>query len=362
MKLDLAKHWYRSSLTCVTFILLPFSWMFGLCAALRRALYKYHILKSYRFAVPVIVVGNITVGGTGKTPFVIWLVHLLQAQGYRPGIVSRGVGGKTHCQPHIVCADDKAERVGDEALLLVRNVDAPLVICKNRAAAVEHLLRHTNCNIVVSDDGLQHYRLARDIEIAMVDGKRQFGNQQLLPAGPLREPIERLQGVDFQVVNGGEGDNAMTLLPLSLVNVCTAKKLNFPVNNISTVHAVAGIGHPERFFAELQRLGFTLIPHAFADHYLYAAHDLDFKDSLPILMTEKDAVKCLSFADDRYWYLKITAKISDELKEKLLLKIKSKITTLGEQQDDDENTISGCGNDFNCTVRSKQHGEKPSSY
>lgn len=328
MKLSLTHAWYGKSFSMLALLLLPFSWLFGLCAAARRLLYRLGVFKTYHFNIPVIIVGNITVGGTGKTPFVIWLAKFLQANGYRPGIVSRGVGGRKHTTPHHVESDNLAEIVGDEALLLVKNTNCPVVIAVDRVAAVRKLLKNSNCNIVISDDGLQHYRLGRELEIVMVDGERRFGNKHILPAGPLREPESRLHSADFVVINtgnesSGENENyTMFLEPKEFVSVTDSQRRvdlhEFPRDKI---HAVAGIGHPQRFFMTLKNAGFDLVTHAFPDHHSYHPRDLDFADSLNILMTEKDAVKCGSFADERYWYLHVTARINDKLEQALLLRL-----------------------------------------
>ncbi len=327
MKVDVASLWYRKSLHPLVILLLPFSWLFAACVSVRRLLYRMGIFKTERFKVPVIVVGNIVVGGTGKTPFVIWLVNFLRENGFKPGIVSRGVGGKTQRHPVQVSRNDAASQVGDEALLLMQRADCPVVICRDRAKAVQTLIRHHECDIIISDDGLQHYRMGRDIEIVMVDGKRQFGNQQLLPAGPLREKLSRLNEADFVVTQDGDDENtcSMKLKPLEFVSVINPEQTlsfaDFPRNKS---HAVAGIGHPERFFAVLRAAGFDIIPHRFSDHHLYLPHDLDYADSLTILMTEKDAVKCEAFANDRYWYLRVAAVMPDSFAQALLNKIREK--------------------------------------
>jgi len=277
--------------------------------------------------VPIVVVGNITVGGTGKTPFVIWLARFLLAHGHRPGIVSRGVGGKKHIVPYHVKLNSLVDEVGDEALLLAKNTACPVVLGIDRPKAVANLLQHFPCDIVLSDDGLQHYRLGRDLEIAVVDGERLYGNTQLLPAGPLREPLRRLQNVDFVVINGetNKDEFVMKLEPQEFISVKDPKEKihlqNFPYKKI---HAVAGIGHPDRFFSLLKKMGFEIIPHVFRDHYLFQKSDLNFSQAYPIVMTEKDAVKCESFADERFWYLAVNAKID----KKLETKIKNKIDSL----------------------------------
>jgi tetraacyldisaccharide 4'-kinase len=324
MALTWTRYWYRPTRHGLMMLLLPASWLFAAIVALRRYLYRRGIMRITHFPVPVIVVGNIVLGGTGKTPLVIWLSDFLRSCGYQPGIVSRGYGGKKQAQPYWVHSHDRAADVGDEAVLLARRTQCPLVICQDRVAAVRDLLKQSSCNIVISDDGLQHYSLGRDIEIAVMDGERRGGNGHLLPAGPLREPLLRLQEVDFVVVNGGHAHDDFTLslqpgLLHSLSDNASVELRAFPHKR---VHAVAGIGHPERFFATLKQAGLDVIPHPFPDHYPYQPHDMDFADTLPIIMTEKDAVKCRAFANERYWYLPVTAKISPGFQDKIWDKLK----------------------------------------
>jgi tetraacyldisaccharide 4'-kinase len=312
------KWWYRSSYTVQQILLLPFSWIFSSIVTMRYFLYRFGIKKSIRFSVPVIVVGNITVGGTGKTPLVIWLAHFLKSRGFQPGIVSRGAGGKKQFVPCWVEKNSDPNKVGDEAVLIARQTDCPLVIGIDRAAAVKELLSKTQSDCVISDDGLQHYRLARDIEIAVVDGARSLGNRSLLPAGPLREAPSRLKRVDFIITQGKElqlKGNVLVAMQNKNNSVLLEKWRG------KTVHAVAGIGHPERFFSALDAAGLTVIPHEFPDHYQYKASDLVFSDSLPIVMTEKDAVKCEKFCDERFWYLPVKAVIDEELGEKIIKRI-----------------------------------------
>jgi len=324
MKCDLTNIWYRKTWHILTILLLPLSGLFGCCVALRRFLYRIGLFKTYHTSVPVIVVGNLTVGGTGKTPFVMWLADFLKQQGYRPGIISRGVGGKKQILPHRVKHDDAATSVGDEALLLARNTDCPLVICVDRVKALRELLKTTTCNIVISDDGLQHYRLGRDMEVVMIDSERGLGNQCLLPAGPLRESASRLSTVDMVVKHGGSDRDqyTMSLIPTECVSVINPeRKLPFQSFPRDMIHAVAGIGHPQRFFSSLKKAGFTIITHAFRDHHAYQPRDFDFADSLAILMTEKDAVKCAAFADERYWTVRVVAKVNDALKQEILARL-----------------------------------------
>lgn len=323
MRFDITTHWYERRLTWLTFLLLPFSWVFRLIVAIRRAAFRYGLFKSYRLSVPVIVVGNITVGGTGKTPCVIWLVNFLRSHGFNPGIVSRGAGGARQDSPHWVVQSDSPSVVGDEALLLSCKTHCPMVVGVDRVAAARELLKRANCDIIISDDGLQHYRLARDIEIVMVDGDRRFGNRQLLPAGPLREPLSRLKTATYQVVTNGVTDQyTLSLLPLEVVSVMDPSRVialkSFPYRS---VHAVAGIGNPSRFFQTLNALDFTITPHVFPDHHHYQQHELQFSDEQPIIMTEKDAVKCRTFADARYWFLRVSAKMSEAFERDLLKKL-----------------------------------------
>lgn len=285
-------------------------------AALRRMLYRFRLLPSYRFDRPVIVVGNITVGGSGKTPCVLALVRQLLAEGYRPGIVSRGAGGARQTSPLIVLPDTNAAIAGDEAVLMARLSQSPVVVCINRVHAVRELIaKFPACDVIISDDGLQHYALRRDLEIVVVDGVRKFGNKQLLPAGPLREPVSRLSTVDFIVVNGGNLPDAftMTLEPsnwAAVQNAAITAELDMFAGK--SVHAVAGIGNPARFFSTVSHLQADVVPHAFPDHYHFSANDFRFDDDLPILMTAKDAVKCESFANEKMWYLQIFANMQNE--------------------------------------------------
>lgn len=326
MRLSIAALWYKKSLSLLLIPLLPLTWLFGLIVVIRRFLFSKGFLKKNTLPIPVIVVGNIVVGGTGKTPFVIWLAHFLRANGYKPGIVSRGYGGEKHRTPHQVMPMGSANKVGDEPLLLARRSGCPVVICIDRSKAAKTLLQQSDCNIIICDDGLQHYRLDRQIEIVLIDSKKRFGNELLLPVGPLREPISRLNTVDIKIVTGGDKTHELNMLlePCELTALKNHKKISLAtfLEQHEKIHAVAGIGHPQRFFLLLKKLGFTLIEHAYPDHYRYQASDLCFTDNLPIVMTEKDAVKCEEFSDERYWYLPITAKLDKKVEEELLKKLK----------------------------------------
>ena len=323
--INVNRHWYQSSYTWLSLLLLPLSWVFRLLVNFRLGLYRFGIKKKYEFNIPVIVVGNITVGGTGKTPFVIWLANCLKEQGYKPGIVSRGYGGKeTLIAPQAIAKNSDPAIAGDEAVLLAERSNCPVMVGINRVDAVKTLLASTDCNIVISDDGLQHYKLGRQLEIAMVDGERRFGNQCFLPAGPLREAVGRLKKVDFVVAQQGAMQNEyeMQLFGEQLVSVKNPLQEKALTDLAGTkVHAVAAIGNPKRFFASLKDKGLDVIPHVFPDHYLYEKIDLDFADDLPVVMTEKDAVKCRVFANKKFWFLSVEAKMDSVFRAALLKKI-----------------------------------------
>ena len=318
-------YWYRKS--PLHLILLPVSWLFRALSALRRLLYRRRILQSFRLPVPVIVIGNISVGGTGKTPLTLALAQQLVDRGFHPVIVSRGFGGSTMQQPVTECSS--AEQAGDEPLLMAQRRICPVWVGRDRAAAASAALdSYPQCDIILCDDGLQHYRLQRDMEIALIDGVRHFGNGYLLPAGPLREPASRLKTVDAVVINGGKFSQQTINQYEMQLSGAIFYNLRNPEKTASVsefqglrLHAVAGIGHPQRFFDHLKALKLTVTPHAFPDHYAYKASDLLFSECDALLMTEKDAVKCVAFADDKYWALRVDAHIDSELLSHLLRKI-----------------------------------------
>jgi tetraacyldisaccharide 4'-kinase len=289
--------------------LLPLSLIYGAAAGTRRYLYVKRLRKSVHLPLPVVVVGNLSVGGTGKTPLVCWLVARLTDLGFKPGVVTRGYGG-SFGNVRLVDSFDDPGVVGDESILLARRTGVPVAIGRDRPAASQ-LLVNAGCDVVVSDDGLQHYALARDCEIVVIDGDRRFGNGWLLPAGPLREPPARLTAADAIVVNGGRAllDGAFSMRleakgALSLIGG-TAKTLNEFAGR--SVHAVAGIGNPERFFNMLRAHGIEVAGHALPDHAHLQAADISFADERPVLMTEKDAVKCQAIAGPHHWYVPVTA-------------------------------------------------------
>ncbi|RYJ61675.1 tetraacyldisaccharide 4'-kinase [Pseudomonas songnenensis] len=267
---------------------------------------------TYRAPVPVIVVGNITVGGTGKTPLILWLIEHCRSRDLRVGVVSRGYGAVPPSLPWRVRAEDSAQEAGDEPLLIVQRTGVPLVIDPDRSRAVRHLLEVEPLDLILSDDGLQHYRLARDLELVLVDAVRGLGNGRCLPAGPLREPAERLQSVDAVLLNGAQMDSTagygFSLQPVALVELISGERWpldHFPAGQ--QLHAVAGIGNPQRFFTTLETLHWRPIPHAFADHAAYSSEQLKFSPDLPLVMTEKDAVKCRAFAPPGWSYLQVQA-------------------------------------------------------
>lgn len=307
----LQKIWYGN--LWVKWLLWPFSLIYQSIAIIRSHLYRLGFYKSVSFNVPVIVVGNITVGGTGKTPFCIALCDFLKKQGHKPGLVSRGYGGKATHWPQRVTALSDPALVGDEPVLLVRRTSCPMVVAPDRVAAVQQLLAETDCTIVVSDDGLQHHRLARDIEIVLLDTKRGLGNGLCLPAGPLREPVKRLNTVDV-VVDSSQYSIAVTPV-CSLLN---PKKMIVPDDvKGRRVCALAGIGNPDRFFDALSTLGFVFERKIFKDHYAYQKSDLLAITADLIIMTEKDAVKCQAFCDERCYMLPITMVFNDDLSHTL---------------------------------------------
>jgi len=317
----LVRTWYQPH--PIRWLLAPLSGLYRAVITLRRALYKRGLLKSSTLSVPVIIVGNITVGGTGKTPTVIWLAKQLKQAGYKPGIISRGYGGKKTEQPIMVTEASIASDVGDEPIIIYRQSSCPMVVGSNRVAAGQMLLAHYDCDVIISDDGLQHYALNRDIEIVVIDGKREFGNQYCLPAGPLREPLSRLSSVDFIIHNGSPTPDAvqhnMTLMQHAAINLAEPERSKPLIEFEHTdIHAVAGIGNPQRFFDQLTAQNITVTAHSFADHHPFQANDLDFGDDKQILMTEKDAVKCQHFANKNMWYIPIEATINGKLSQSLL--------------------------------------------
>ena len=303
-------------------LLLPLSWLYGLVSGIIRLFYSLGIKRAWRAPVPVVVVGNLTAGGNGKTPVVIWLVEQLQKRGIRPGVVSRGYGGKAAHYPLLLTTETTTAEAGDEPVLIFQRTGAPVAVSPVRSDAVQALLAGHAVQIIITDDGLQHYALARDKEIVVIDGVRRFGNGWWLPAGPMRERASRLKSVDAVIVNGDEaksGEIPMRLLPGMAVNLVTGERR--PVAELPSLVAMAGIGHPPRFFATLEQCGARLekrVP--LADHQALVEGQVAAL-TVPgqtLIMTEKDAVKCRAFAKDNWWYLPVDAELSGEQPEHLL--------------------------------------------
>jgi tetraacyldisaccharide 4'-kinase len=318
----LIRGWYSGSSRAW---LLPLALLFTLFTRLRRLGYRYGLFTSSHPGVAVVVVGNLTAGGAGKTPLVVWLALQLRARGIAAGVVLRGYGG-TASGPELVDRDSDPAVVGDEAVLIARRAGCPVAVGRKRVAAAR-LLADEGCEVVLSDDGLQHLAMQRDVEIVVVDGARGFGNGALLPRGPLRESADRLHTVNAVVINGSDltGLARRIAAPLSMFMAADALRTvrtneAVPLEELhgARVHAVAGIGNPERFFAQLRALGCRPVEHGFADHHAYAAADLAFAEPLPIVMTEKDAVKCRSFATDHMRYLQVSATLPDADAARLL--------------------------------------------
>ena len=312
--------WYGDSWWYLA--LLPLSWLYRGASSLRRTLYRKGVLRSCRVGVPVIVVGNVTLGGTGKTPLTILLAQELKQRGYSPGIVSRGYRGKVGPVPVLVSADSDPTLVGDEAILLSKHCACPVVVHPDRVAAAR-VLKEQAVDVIIADDGLQHYRLDRDMEIAVVDGTRMWGNQQILPAGSLREPVSRLRHVHHVLVQTESGSiripGLMQETPVSLFSLrpSVAHSLDGAETRLmdtfkgTRVHGVAAIGNPDRFFDMLEKLGMDVVRHAFSDHAALTAADLTFDEPHDVIMTEKDAVKCRGLDRNNFWYIPVDAVISD---------------------------------------------------
>jgi len=325
----LERQWYRWSVWHL--LLLPLSLLFWLVSSLRRALYKLGWLRRVHLSCPVIVVGNIAVGGTGKTPLVIALVELLQNAGFSPGVISRGYRGKSQLPRPVTTSSNPAE-VGDEPVLLARKAGCPVWVGHKRVEVGMALLaQHTDVNVLVCDDGLQHYRLARDVEIVVIDALRWFGNGLLLPAGPLREPVGRMRQADLVVINGWlpgaplqRREFTMQLTGDLLYNLRNPElKAQPEIFAGQTVHAVAGIGNPQRFFQHLKKIGLRFVEHPFPDHHAFIPQDLPWPESQAIVITEKDAVKCQDFAGDNVWVLPVRAQLDARVGPTILEKLRN---------------------------------------
>ena len=329
----LEKAWYRKEGWLA--LLWPLSILFQLLVSFRCWLQRIDS-RPQNISVPIVVVGNITAGGTGKTPLTIALALHLQEKGYQPGIISRGYGGEPGSYPVTVDANTNPVKAGDEAVMIAAATGCPVVVDPNRNAALQHLLATNKIDLVLSDDGLQHYKLYRDIEIAVVDGQRLFGNGMCFPAGPLREPVSRLDSVDYVVVNGDSssiplGAIVMEIEPKTFVNLANGEKRPFfgaPFNMGSTLQAVCGIGNPERFFSVLERLPYPVDRFSFPDHFNFTPDDFlnaGIDEKQPVIMTEKDATKCSSFAKNNYWCLQIGLNLPDSFLNEFTKKVKDSI-------------------------------------
>tara|TARA_A200000113_G_scaffold61004_1_gene52343 strand:+ start:4556 stop:7315 length:2760 start_codon:yes stop_codon:yes gene_type:complete len=313
--------WYNKSIWL--YLLYPFSLLFTYLTSRRRRKFLKDKNKSYKSEIPIIVVGNLTIGGTGKTPLVKYIATELINRGYKPGIVSRGYGGKFK-ETLKVDENTSVKETGDEAQILAK-LNIPFYIDKNRVRAVDKINKNHDCDVIISDDGLQHYKMKRNIEIAVIDGKRRFGNKLTFPAGPLRESVKRLDSVDFIVNNTGpteEKEFLMNISPSEFVHLKSGKSYKideWPMHN--QVHAVAGLGNPGRFFDLLGKLGFDIIRHPFPDHHNFLSSDIFYLDHLPIVMTEKDASKCKDFDNNKIWYLKIDADVNNKFIDQLQNKL-----------------------------------------
>jgi len=321
-----------------TFLLLPLSALFYVLSTIRRYLYQLGLLKVVEVSQPVIVVGNISVGGNGKTPLVLWLIEQCRLLGLTVGVLSRGYGGNAENYPLLLDENTTAAQAGDEPVMIYKRTGVAVAVGSDRVASAELLIAQ-GCDIIISDDGLQHYRLGRAVEIAVIDGKRGFGNGLLIPAGPLREGLWRLKTVDHVIVNGETAlDFAklvtilMNLQAKMIVNIVSKKQLSLDeflqtvTNEHNDVNAIAGIGAPQRFFDTLASYKMNINQQkTFVDHYAYQPEDfVDFthiNNEIPLIMTEKDAVKCERFADDNCWYLPVDAYFDEQQITPLLMQL-----------------------------------------
>lgn len=317
--------WYSKNIW--SYLLLPLTGLFALVTSVRRMAYRLGWLRSEHAGVPTVVVGNLSVGGNGKTPVVIWLCEELKAAGFKPGVISRGYGGKADHYPLSLDPNTKGSQAGDEPVLIYHRCQCPVVVSPNRIEAAKRLRQEHQVDVIISDDGLQHYALQRDIEIVVVDGERRYGNGFLLPSGPLRESRKRLKNVDIIINNGGKvqgNEVSMALTAGEILPVAKGVQAFDKAKQGKRVNACAGIGHPPRFFRTLSELGFTVekqVP--FADHHAFDEEEIKaLEQTLPLLMTEKDAVKCRDFALTQSWYVPVTANIDATVADLIIAKLR----------------------------------------
>ena len=314
---------YSKSL--VSLLLLPFSAVFLLISFVRKILYRFNFLRSFKLKIPVIVVGNITSGGTGKTPLIIYLANELKKNGYRPGIISRGYGSKGGGMIEASQKNDAAD-VGDEPMLIQKHTHLPVFVSKDRVSAAKALLKkYKKTDVILSDDGMQHFRLKRDIEVLVIDGTRKFGNGYLLPAGPLREFSSKLKTVDAIVCNHKkviDGSYLMKYKGYFLINLKTNKKIHLNNLRLKNIHAIAGIGNPNRFFDYLKTFNIEFNSSIFQDHYRFSKKDFRNMNDKNIIMTEKDAIKCQKFSRKNFWYLPVTAEVDSKFIDVILKKLR----------------------------------------
>lgn len=332
--------WYSQSL--LKWLFWPFSFIVLIAARLKRFFYKIKLFKTHYFSCPIIVVGNITVGGTGKTPFITFLIKRLQQKKLKIGIVSRGYRSNLKNYPHLIDNKDKVEEIGDEVFMQFHALNVPMAIGADRPAAVNLLLKHHSLDLIISDDGLQHYAMSRNFEILMVDAQRQFGNQLMLPFGPLREPVSRLRTTDFIIQNGvasldttDESTASMiqkqnvqyatlSLEVIGLIHLVSGESIALSNLKESKVVAIAGIGNPQRFFDTLADFCTGFERRVFADHHQFTPQDFPNNESKIVVMTEKDAVKCMGFAKNNWYFLKIKVALKNSDFDKLYQQIKFK--------------------------------------
>ena len=329
---QLLKSWQQANV--LTLALWPLTWLYATVFYIRKKCYQFDLFERFKAPVPVIVVGNLTVGGTGKTPLVIHLVEVLRANGFQPGVISRGYSGNAEQYPLFVNNETPVSESGDEPALIVRRTGVPMTVGSNRRASIELLLSSAKVDVIISDDGLQHLALQRDIEVCLMDETTGSTNTALLPAGPYREPLARLKSVDLIVkhqnhlsAQSGLGDKSFSMSlkagePLPVRKASNEIGQSFDAK--SAIHAVAGIGNPQRFFSTCEKIGLDFQEHSYPDHYQFKESDFEFLDGKAILMTEKDAVKCTNFSNEKLWYLPVDAQLSDGFTDSLITLLNTK--------------------------------------